>query len=66
MIYGTSILCGIGFTMSLFISTLAYDSTMGDYAMSARIGILVGSFISAIFGYIILRTAIGKDDDLLK
>lgn len=63
MIYGTSILCGIGFTMSLFISTLAYDSTMGDYAMSARIGILVGSFISAIAGFLILKTAIGKDDD---
>lgn len=62
MIYGTSILCGIGFTMSLFISTLAYDSTMGDYAMSARIGILVGSFISAIAGFLILKTAIGKDD----
>lgn len=66
MIYGTSILCGIGFTMSLFISTLAYDSTMGDYAMSARIGILLGSFVSAIAGYVILKTAIGKNDDLLE
>ena len=66
MIYGTSILCGIGFTMSLFISTLAYDSSLGEYAMSARIGILVGSFISAIAGYLILRASIGKDNDQLE
>ncbi len=66
MIYGTSILCGIGFTMSLFISTLAYESSMGEYAISARIGILVGSFISAIGGYIILKTSLKKDNDLLE
>ncbi len=62
MIYGTSILCGIGFTMSLFISTLAYDSNMGEYAIEARIGILVGSFISAIAGYLILKTALHDDE----
>jgi NhaA family Na+:H+ antiporter len=63
MIYGTSVLCGIGFTMSLFISTLAFDSSITDDAASARIGILVGSFISAIVGYLILSFYIKNDPD---
>ncbi len=63
MIYGTSVLCGIGFTMSLFISTLAFDSSITDDAASARIGILVGSFISAIAGYLILSFYIKNDPD---
>lgn len=60
-IYGTSILCGIGFTMSLFISTLAFDSSFADYAVSARIGILTGSFIAAISGYLVLKKALKND-----
>ncbi|MEW8430882.1 MAG: Na+/H+ antiporter NhaA [gamma proteobacterium symbiont of Ctena orbiculata] len=54
--YATTVLCGIGFTMSLFIASLAFeqggDSTiiMGD-----RIGILLGSGLSAVAGYLILR-----------
>ncbi len=54
-VYGTSILCGIGFTMSLFISTLAFDSGIMDAGISARLGILVGSFVSAIIGYFVLN-----------
>jgi NhaA family Na+:H+ antiporter len=63
LIYGTSILCGIGFTMSLFISTLAFHSSIGDAAISARIGILTGSFIAAIAGYIIIKRSLKKDPD---
>jgi NhaA family Na+:H+ antiporter len=63
MIYGTSVLCGIGFTMSLFISTLAFDSSIADDASSARVGILVGSFISAIAGYLILSFYIKNDPE---
>ncbi|MEW8294537.1 MAG: Na+/H+ antiporter NhaA [Candidatus Thiodiazotropha sp.] len=54
--YATTVLCGIGFTMSLFIASLAFeqggDSTiiMGD-----RIGILLGSGLSAVAGYLILK-----------
>jgi len=66
LIYGTSILCGIGFTMSLFISTLAFDTSIADDAVSARIGILVGSFIAAIAGYLILKSSLNKDDDSIE
>lgn len=54
-LYGLSILCGIGFTMSLFIGGLAFEGAGGpDYAVDDRIGILAGSFLSALFGVIIL------------
>ncbi|MEP2235662.1 MAG: Na+/H+ antiporter NhaA [Alteripontixanthobacter sp.] len=53
-IYGVCVLCGIGFTMSLFISGLAFtDSRM--LIDEAKIGILGGSVISAILGYTVLR-----------
>jgi len=63
LIYGTSVLCGIGFTMSLFISTLAFDSSIAQNAISSRIGILVGSFISAIVGYLLLSFYLKNDPD---
>ncbi|HXY53665.1 MAG TPA: Na+/H+ antiporter NhaA [Nitrospirota bacterium] len=53
-LYGVAILCGIGFTMSLFISSLAFEpGTLGE-SVDERIGILTGSFLSAIIGYVIL------------
>ncbi len=54
-IYGVSIICGIGFTMSLFIGSLAFEKTGAEYLIADRAGILVGSFLSAVFGYIVLR-----------
>jgi NhaA family Na+:H+ antiporter len=53
-VWGVSILCGIGFTMSLFIGGLAFP---GNELLieEAKIGILSGSAISAILGYVILR-----------
>ncbi|MCL4111552.1 UNVERIFIED_CONTAM: hypothetical protein GTU68_056224 [Idotea baltica] len=57
-IYGLSALCGIGFTMSLFIGGLAFEGAGGpDYAVDDRIGILTGSFLSAIVGVIFLKMA---------
>ncbi len=63
-LYGTSILCGIGFTMSLFISTLAYEHTGQDFTTSSRIGILLGSLLSGVLGYLILKFNLKDPDDL--
>lgn len=52
--YGVACLCGIGFTMSLFISSLAFLG-VGAVVINDRLGILAGSMISAILGYIVLR-----------
>lgn len=53
-IIGVSFLAGIGFTMSIFIASLAFINDP-VYLDSAKIGILIGSLISALIGYIILR-----------
>jgi NhaA family Na+:H+ antiporter len=53
-IWGTSVLCGIGFTMSLFISALAFPHSP-PLIEEAKLGILGGSLISAVLGYAILR-----------
>ena len=53
-IYGASLLCGIGFTMSLFIGALAFPSSP-QIVDAAKIGILAGSSLSAIAGYLVLR-----------
>ena len=55
--YGLSILCGIGFTMSLFISSLAFENVNTSYLISDRIGVLAGSILSATFGFAILYWA---------
>ncbi|WP_347303320.1 Na+/H+ antiporter NhaA [Croceibacterium sp. TMG7-5b_MA50] len=55
-IWGTGMLCGIGFTMSLFISALAYPQHP-LLVEEAKLGILAGSTISALLGYAILRLA---------
>lgn len=55
-IYGASLLCGIGFTMSLFISGLAFGGVPEGF--DPRLGIIIGSLISGIIGYIVLRGAI--------
>lgn len=52
---GVSMLCGIGFTMSLFISGLAFEETIDQYAVQTRLGILGGSLVSALAGYALLR-----------
>ncbi len=55
-IYGTALLCGIGFTMSLFIGALAFPGN-ALLIEEAKIGVLMGSIASAIAGYCVLRFA---------
>ena len=54
-LYGIAILCGIGFTMSLFIGSLAFTNQGIKYGALLRIGVLAGSLISGTVGYIVLR-----------
>ncbi len=57
-LHGVSLLAGIGFTMSLFIGALAFSDPQA--AASVRIGVLTGSILSGIAGYLVLRVAISK------
>ena len=64
-IYGAALLCGIGFTMSLFIGALAFPGNEAAID-SAKIGTLAGSLLSGIVGFVVLRFAspveYGADD----
>ena len=51
---GVALLCGIGFTMSLFIGSLAFDASDAHLAVMNRLGILVGSGVSALLGFALL------------
>ncbi|MFQ2677091.1 Na+/H+ antiporter NhaA [Aeromonas caviae] len=57
-IFAVSILCGIGFTMSMFIASLAFEHGGLDYGSYSRLGILAGSALAAVIGYIALRISL--------
>ena len=57
---GVAFACGIGFTMSLFIAGLAFEHGSGDYFAGDRLGILVGSILAAIAGYLLLHLSLPK------
>lgn len=57
-LYGLAVLCGVGFTMSLFIGTLAF--TDPDIGQQVRISVLIASLCSAVLGYIVLRLCKSK------
>ena len=54
-LYGMAILCGIGFTMSIFIGNLSYSNMSIEYIADNKLGILIGSTFSGISGYLFLR-----------
>jgi Na+:H+ antiporter, NhaA family len=57
---GVALLCGVGFTMSLFIASLAFEGTANEYAVQTRLGILAGSLASALLGYLVLRATLRR------
>jgi len=58
-LYGIATLCGIGFTMSLFISSLAAEQIGTGMMVDDRLGILGGSLLSAVIGYLVLAFTLG-------
>lgn len=64
-LYGVSLLCGIGFTMSLFIGSLAFEETGVDMMFDERLGILVGSLFSGVLGYLVLNRCVPKPQSSL-
>lgn len=59
-LFGVAILCGIGFTMSLFVGSLAFIPGSSDYAGMDRMGILTGSILAAVIGYAVMAGASRK------
>ncbi len=59
-VLGVAFACGIGFTMSLFIAGLAFEHGSGDYFVGDRLGIVIGSAISAIAAYLLLHGSLPK------
>jgi NhaA family Na+:H+ antiporter len=59
-LYGMSALCGIGFTMSLFIGSLAFNQTSAQMVFDERVGIIIGSLLSGILGALILIKTLPK------
>lgn len=60
LLYGASLLCGVGFTMSLFIGSLAFEQGTNNYLFQDRLGIVIGSLISGVLGYLVLKSAVKK------
>jgi Na+:H+ antiporter, NhaA family len=56
MILGVSLLAAIGFTMSLFINSLAFENEI--YMEQAKMGILSGSLIAGVLGYFIIKSSL--------
>ncbi|MGR5238079.1 Na+/H+ antiporter NhaA [Vibrio alfacsensis] len=59
-IFAVSVLCGIGFTMSIFISSLAFANVSPEFDTYARLGILMGSTMAAVIGYTLLHFSLPK------
>lgn len=54
-LYGTAALCGVGFTMSLFIGSLAFEGSGINQVFDERLGIIAGSLMSGLVGYLVLN-----------
>ncbi len=57
-LYGASLITGVGFTMSLFIGSLAFEETGVNLLFDERLGVIFGSLLSAVAGYLWLKRAL--------
>jgi NhaA family Na+:H+ antiporter len=64
-LFGVSVLCGIGFTMSLFIANLAFAERAPELAVKAVLGVLVGSLVAAVAGYVLVAFALTREADAI-
>ncbi|WDE00842.1 Na+/H+ antiporter NhaA [Thalassomonas actiniarum] len=60
LLYGAALLCGVGFTMSLFIGSLAFEQGTGNLLFQDRLGIVIGSLISGILGFLVIKHAVAR------
>ncbi len=61
LLYGVAILCGVGFTMSLFIGSLAFNQgDSSNIVFQDRLGIVIGSLISGVLGYFVIKGGVDK------
>lgn len=58
LMYGAALLCGVGFTMSLFIGSLAFEQSGTNLIYQDRLGIIVGSIISGVIGYFVIKKGV--------
>ncbi|HSG58235.1 MAG TPA: Na+/H+ antiporter NhaA [Woeseiaceae bacterium] len=63
-VLGVAFACGIGFTMSLFIAGLAFEHGSGQYFAGDRLGIIVGSVLSAVVAYLLLQLSLPRGQEI--
>jgi NhaA family Na+:H+ antiporter len=62
LLYGVALLCGVGFTMSLFIGSLAFEQVTDIPLYKDRLGIVIGSLISGVLGYLVINYSVKKSN----
>jgi len=60
LLYGAALLCGVGFTMSLFIGSLAFEQSGENLIFQDRLGIVIGSLISGVLGFWLIKIGVKK------
>jgi len=60
MLYGIALICGVGFTMSLFIGSLAFEHGGFSQGAALRIGVISGSVVSGVCGWLVLHLSLPK------
>ncbi len=60
MLYGIALICGVGFTMSLFIGSLAFEHGGFSQSVALRVGVIGGSVVSGICGWLVLHFSLPK------